>query len=75
MRQPMSRDEHLNWAKQRALEYLKENDLPHAVISMGSDLSKHPDFHGPAYDGLFQLGMLTIQRGPREVERWIKGFR
>jgi hypothetical protein len=37
----MTRDEHLEWAKQRALEYLPDNPLE-AMTSMGSDLNKHP---------------------------------
>lgn len=39
----MTRDEHMAWAKQRALEYVDRSDLQNALASMGSDLRKHPD--------------------------------
>ena len=38
----MTREEHLEWAKQRALKYLP-TDPVEAMISMGSDLTKHPE--------------------------------
>lgn len=34
-------DEHLAWAKARALEYAETGDLTHAATSLASDLSKH----------------------------------
>lgn len=39
----MTRDEHLAWAKTRALEYLDEGDRTSAVASLISDLGKHPE--------------------------------
>lgn len=39
----MSRDEHLEWCKQRAREYLATGNWADAVVSMLSDLSKHPE--------------------------------
>jgi hypothetical protein len=36
----MTRQEHLDWCKGRALEYVKANDLRNAWASMASDLSK-----------------------------------
>src|SRR5438876_9077163 len=38
----MTRDEHLEWAKQRAREYLDRNDWPQAWVSMVNDLNQHP---------------------------------
>lgn len=71
----MTRDEHLQWAKNRALEYVNSGDLLEAVTSMGSDLNKHPDFRGPIYDQLFTLGLLfEVPKGPQAVKRWIEGF-
>lgn len=71
----MTRTEHLNWAKQRALEYLDAGDLNNAFGSMASDLSKHDDFQGPTYDMLTELGMLELmnRNGPG-IRRWIEGF-
>ena len=38
----MTRDEHLAWAKKRALAYLDmEHDVQNAFASMASDLKKH----------------------------------
>ena len=39
----MTRDEHLEWAKQRAREYLDLGDWEQAWASMVSDLGKHPE--------------------------------
>jgi hypothetical protein len=39
----MTRDEHLDWCKKRALEYAEVGDLNNALISMMSDLGKHDE--------------------------------
>jgi hypothetical protein len=59
----MTRDEHLAWAKKRALEYWRQGDLENAVTSMGSDLEQHPETKPNAY--------LLVDG----VKRWIEGFR
>ena len=38
----MNRQEHLEWCKKRAMEYVYENELSQAYASMTSDLRKHP---------------------------------
>ena len=38
----ITRDEHMEWCKKRALEYLPL-DPQQAITSMLSDLTKHPD--------------------------------
>jgi uncharacterized membrane-anchored protein len=69
-----TRDEHLAWAKKRAIEYLDAGDLQNAVTSMGSDLDKHPELGCNAY--LLMAGAMDAQNGEREkVRRWIEGFR
>jgi hypothetical protein len=69
-----TRDEHLEWCKQRARQYLDEGDLLNAVTSMGSDLNKHPELGCNPYIGL--IGALHAKEGDREaVRRWIEGFR
>ena len=55
----MTRDEHLEWCKKRALEYLDSGDISNAVTSMLSDLSKHNELRGVA-DKLGTLGMFYI---------------
>lgn len=68
-----SREEHLAWCKQRALEYLDAGDLPNAVASMGSDLTKHPETGCPPV--LMSLAMMHVLDGDAEgIRRWIDGF-
>lgn len=70
----MTRDEHLQWCKDRALEYVTRGDLHNAVTSMMSDLRKHADFQGETYSFLMLAGMMDIAKGPEAVKRWINGF-
>ena len=69
-----TRDEHLAWAKARALEYLdKERDLKSAFASMCSDLGKHPELRVSAI--LAQLGLMyTLNSDERGLRGWINGF-
>jgi hypothetical protein len=70
----MTRDEHLAWCKQRALEYLDKGDAKNAVASMESDMCKHPDTQ--ISDVLSMLGMRYLIDGDHAaVRRWIEGFR
>ena len=70
----MTRDEHLAWAKKRALLYLDRGDLKEAFTSMGSDLSKHPAFQKIG-EVMFPLDMLHVMNhDARELRRWIEGF-
>jgi len=39
----MTRKEHLDWCKERALKYVDDGNLQQAYTSMTSDLSKHPE--------------------------------
>lgn len=71
-----TREEHIAWCKQRALEYVDAGDLANAVTSMGSDLQKHPQTHGASTAVLLRLGMMYYDQGdPVAVRRWIEGFR
>ena len=71
----MTRDEHLAWAKTRALEYLDAGDLTNAFASMGSDLSKHVELRRIG-SIMFPLGMLYVQEHDvRQLRAWIEGFR
>ncbi len=69
----MTRDEHLAWAKQRALEYVKIGDLENAVTSMLSDLEKHSELAGIARK-MTMLGVMSAREGPLAVRRFIEGF-
>ena len=70
-----TRQEHLEWCKQRAFEYCDAGDLQGAYASMASDLNKHPDTEGhPA----IQLGMMLMMGGHLSDEismrKFIEGF-
>jgi hypothetical protein len=70
-----TRDEHLAWCKQRALEYVDAGDLAGAFASMTSDLQKH---EGTAGHGGTELGFLQMMSGglstKDEMRRWIEGY-
>lgn len=72
-------EEHLEWCKKRALEYLDAGELADAFTSMLSDMDKHPETKlrdTPTGTVLVQLGMLYVEQGdPCELRRWIVGFR
>jgi hypothetical protein len=72
----ISRDEHLEWCKKRALEYLDAGDTRQAFTSMLSDLGKHPELENHA--GLrIGVGFMVLPGwidNRVEVRRWIVGF-
>ena len=72
----MTRNEHMQWAKSRALEYVKTGDFADAVASMLSDLGKHPETEASSKGICAQLGMMELMRGPTEesITRFITGF-
>ncbi len=70
-----TRDEHLEWCKQRARQYVDDGALSDAVASMASDLRKHPDTDGPHIPVLVLIGAMDAQRGDANaVRRWVDGF-
>lgn len=72
-----TRAEHLQFCKDRAMEYVNQGDLLNAVTSMMSDLEKHPETSSTK-GALGMLGMLAAQQaqlGDRDaVIRYIQGF-
>lgn len=70
-----SRQEHLKWCKQRALEYCDAGDVNQALASMCSDLGKHAETQGHS---AIQLGLMLYLAGqlntPREMRKFIEGF-
>lgn len=71
----MTRAEHLNWCKRRALEYVDAGDLNQAFASMGSDLTKHPK---TANHCAIQIGAAMLFNGslntPESMRKYIEGF-
>ncbi len=56
----MTREEHLQWCKDRALEYVENGDITSAWGSMVSDLNKHDGTRGHS---AIQLGMMMVMSG------------
>jgi len=70
----MNRSEHLQWCKDRALEYVDAGDNQQAFSSLLSDLGKHKETSDSAHIA-FLLGMLAVNSGsPEEMRKFINGF-
>jgi hypothetical protein len=71
----MTRSEHVQWCKNRALEYCNAGDLVQAFSSMASDLKNHPETEN--HIGV-QLGMIQLMSGKlstiAEMRNFIEGF-
>ena len=71
----MTRDEHMTWCKQRALEYVDRGDLTNAYASMASDLGKHDETRNHA---AIPIGMQLMMTGdlstPDKMREFIEGF-
>ena len=71
----MTRDEHIDWCKQRALEYVDAGDLVSALSSMISDLTKHEETR--KHPGT-ELGVMMSMGGhldsAHEMRKFIEGF-
>ena len=73
----MDRAEHLQWAKDRALEYADKGDVASAIGSLRSDLGKHPDTAASAAivdELMMPLAMTGKFERPGELRRFIEGF-
>lgn len=71
----MNRDEHVQWCKDRALDYINSGDLINAFSSMVSDMSKHPETKAIA-QAMAPVGMIYVRDGDyQSMRRWIEGFR
>ena len=71
----MTRAEHVAWCKRQALEYVDQGDPANALMSMLSDLGKHPDT--ARHTGI-ALTMMLLRAGSLttvdDVRRHIDGF-
>ena len=70
----MTREEHLAWARERALEYVDRGDLPSAVASLISDLGKHEETRSFPLDVLRESVEVAQSQDPERVRRWIEAF-
>ena len=71
----MTRNEHMEWCKKRALEYCDHNDPQQAFTSMVSDLRKHPETENHS---AIEMGMMLLLGGhlndSHEMRKFIEGF-
>jgi len=73
----MDRAEHLQWAKDRALEYADRGDTGSAISSLMQDLADHPETAESCeiITGLMMpLAMMGNFERPGELRRFIEGF-
>jgi hypothetical protein len=71
----MTRQQHMEWCKKRAHEYLDRGDVQNAVASMLSDLNKHDETKLSPGSVLSALGMRAAMSGDHhEATRFIDGF-
>ncbi len=70
-----TRAEHLQWCKDRALNYVDRGDLSQAWASMMSDLGKHTETKGHS---AIKIGMMLMMAGQLstayEMKKFINGF-
>lgn len=73
----ITRQEHLDWCKKRALEYVDAGDLSGAFASFTSDISKHPETEG-IRQTVAMLGMPLLMAGllstPQQMRDHITGY-
>jgi len=71
----MDRNEHLQWCKDRAMEYVERGDLENAFSSMVSDVKKHPELETHCGISLgMSLKMGSFLDSKHEIVKWIEGF-
>lgn len=70
-----TREEHLAWCKERALEYCDAGDIAQAFASMASDMQKCNETRA---DAAFLAGLSLMVNGqlstPADMRRFIEGF-
>ena len=71
-----TREEHLAWCKEDAMQYVEAGDYQGAVTAMLCDLDKHPETASLGNGVLAQLGIVTLLNNPtrESVTRYIQGF-
>lgn len=72
----MTRQEHIDWCKKRAIEEINySKDPTQGIISMMSDLKKHPETNGDALQSLCGMMLMGGQLKTRQAAiDFINGF-
>lgn len=70
-----NRAEHLQWSKDRAIEYVDRGELENAFASFSSDMRKHEETQGHV---ALELGTQLLFTGhlntAEDMREWILGF-
>lgn len=70
-----TREEHVNWAKTRANEYIQIGQLTNALDSVASDLTKHSETkEHPAIELSMKLRFIGALSTCEQVQRFIDGI-
>lgn len=67
----MTREEHLAWAKKRALQILDGGDIQGAIDSLYSDLLKHDELRDHS---ALPLGTMMLASGHLKTEKAMRHF-
>lgn len=71
----MERKEHLQWCKDRALEFVENNDLTGAFASFQGDMMQHEETSNHL---ALEVGMILLLSGnldtQEQMKNWIFGF-
>lgn len=71
----IERATHLQWCKNRALEYVEIGDLENAITSMKSDLAKHPETKiNKSIEKALDIAVLYSPLTKKKVTKWINDF-
>lgn len=70
----LSRTMHLNWCKERALEYARRGELEQALASFWSDIKKHPETMDISFN-MYSIGVsIVTDKDRKQMEMYIQGF-
>ncbi len=71
----MNRTEHINWCKERSMEYISNNDISNAYASFVSDMNKHQE---TSNHSALDMGMMLMLSGnlntKQEMQKFIEDF-
>lgn len=71
----MTRQEHLEWCKQRAIEYVETGDTQNAFASFQSDMRKHDETTNHSALGIMtQMFFGGHLNTPAQMRKFIEGF-
>lgn len=70
----MNRREHMDWCKERAMQYCKAGDYSNAISSMLSDLGKHIGTTSSVRVATVMAMTILMNPDRASVEGFIQGF-